>query len=270
MRRSPLVFVLLAALAPAATALAAGSTAAPPSASATLAKMAAAAGGMSVLASIKTQVIVATAAIQGQQATLTTTVQAPNKFLQVIDVPAFHLRITKAYDGTTAWASDAYGNVKALTGDQAHEVLCEAIDSNDAVMFPDRWPVTVKAQPNQTIDGKSYLVLSVTPKGCETATLMVDPKTDLISRETVSGQTSVLSNFKKGPAGEIYAATLVVTGPQGVFVATVSSVQDNVALDPAAFTMPPPPSPSPAPAASAAPAASMAPASPSPSPTPYV
>jgi hypothetical protein len=248
-------------------ALAAGATSSPTeSAASILSNVTQAYGGRAVLAAIKNEIIVVDLTIGGQQATSTTMIAAPNKYMTVIDVPGMHAKVSRGFDGAVAWATDAYGVVRSLTGDSANAVKCEAIDANETSLFPDRWPTTVKAQPSQTVDGKTYLVLSIEPRGCEKSTAFVDPKTYLIMRYATTGQTSAFSNFQNGPSGEKYAKSIEVTGGMGVLLGTVTSVRANVPLDPSAFSIPsaaappPPVAPTASPAPSASPTGSPAPA----------
>jgi hypothetical protein len=117
------------------------------------------------------------------------------------------------------------------------------------------WPTQAAVLPNATLDGKPYIVLQLTPKDCPVETDYIDPATYTIHRVDTVGQISTFADFKKGPQGEIYPSTIVETGPSGVIVATITSVQDNTTVDPSIFAMPSPPA-SASPAPSAAPSGS--------------
>jgi len=234
-------------------------SASPPSSSGLIAKMIQAYGGAALLDSIKSTVVVASLTLQGQDGTVTTTTQVPNKSVEVVAVPAFHATITTGYDGTNGWTSDGYGTVKALTGDQLASTRCNSTDLTYAMQHPD--PTIVFAQqPNQTVGGKSLLTLLFSQKDCPTITLLVDPKTYLITRFVSALQTIDFSDYEKGPLGEMYPKTAVINGGIGTYYTTVTSIQDNVAIDPSMFAMPAAgsaaPQPSPSPAVSAAPAPS--------------
>lgn len=222
-----------------------------------LSKMIVAAGGKDVLDTIKTSVQVVSLTVQGQSGTITTTVELPSKFIQVVSVPAFHLTVTTAFDGTNGWSSDAYGNVKALVGDQLTTTRCNSTDLVYAMLHPDP-TIAFAVQPNQTVDGKSLMTVLVSQKDCPTITLLVDPKTYLPARYVSPLQTVDFSDYVKGPLGEAYPKTVVITGGIGTYYTTVTSVQDNPKVDESIFAMPAT-AQSPAPAASAAPSASPAP-----------
>lgn len=252
-------FVCAATILAAAIAPVGAKTEALPTAASVLAKMVAADGGEATLDSIKTQVIAARATIAGQDVAITTTWSVPGGWRQDLDFSAYHVKVIEAYDGTTAWASDAYGHVKILTGDQEQQVRCGAIEADPRGLRSSGRQTAMEVSPRKVIDGKSYIVLTVTPKGCPGTVDYVDPKTYLIKKVETSTQTLTFSNYKKGPKGELYPSLVLTFGAQGVVVVTITSIKDNVALDPSVFSVPP--SPSPSPAASTTPASTTSPSS---------
>ena len=243
----------------------AASLAATPTTAAVIDKMIAAYGGRTVLDSIKTKVEVVSISIRGQAGTITSTEKKPNKFLEVISIPGLGFTSTTGFDGKSAWTSDAYGNVKALSGDQLNTVRCQAVDETSEMLHPDG-STAVAVRPNKTIDGKSYVTLLFSKSGCPSETLYVDPKTDLVVRTSSSDSTIVLSNYTSGPAGEKYPKTVTVTNAMATYVGTVTSLKDNPQVDDSAFAMPPMPSPSPAATGSPTAAPAMPAASPTSSP----
>jgi hypothetical protein len=224
-----------------------------------ISKMIAAYGGKDVLDSIKTSIQVVALTVQGQSGTITTTIEVPSKFIQVVSVPVFHATVTTAFDGTNGWTSDAYGNVKTLAGDQLTLTRCEATDLTYAMLHPDP-SIVLAVQPNATIDGKSLITLLMSQKNCPTVTLYVDPKTFLLSRYVSALQTIEYSDYTAGPLGEKYPKTAVSTGGIGTYYTTVTSVQDNPKLDESIFAMPvtaQPAAPTPTPTPSAKPSPSQ-------------
>jgi hypothetical protein len=218
--------------------------------------MIAAYGGRTVLDSIKSMQQTASFTLQGEAATLTSTQELPNKFIQVVSIPAYHAAQTTAFDGTQGWESDAFGHIRPLTGERLTLVRCQAIDITHAVLHLDP-SIALAVQPNQTINGNTYIPLLFSPKGCLTSTLFVDPKTYLIGRFVNALQTIDFSDYTTGPLGEKYPKTAVVTAGVGTYVTTITALNDNVPIDESIFSMPAGSSPSSAP--------SLAP---SPSPTP--
>jgi|SRR5579863_4331362 len=257
----------VAGCAAAAACLLASSAIAATSASAVLQKMAKAYGGRTVLDAIKTQRVNLSLSIQGQPSTVTTTTERPNRMLEVVSIPAMHLVVTTGFDGANGWVQDTYGHVKALSGDQLSEVSCQADDPVYDALHASKGS-SITQEPSQTLDGKNYVVLQVSQKGCQPSTLLVDPKTYLISRLLAPQQTVDFSNYATDAAGEKYPRTLAITSALGTQVGTVTSIEDNVKIDDAIFAMPAsaatpaaapvssptPPTVTPAPATSAAPA----------------
>jgi len=255
MRRIVLGILLLAVAAGATVTGAFGRTPSPPSSADVVGKMIAALGGRTALESIKSKVEIVSLQLPDQMVTTTVTRVEPDKYLEVDTLPAYHQAITTGYDGTTGWVDDTYGNVKQLTGDQLTVVRCKAQDPAASFLGADK-STTFDAKPDQTVDGKSYIVLVANHDGCPTTTLYVDPKTYLVWRFTDGLQTVDLSDYAVGPSGEKYAKTLAITSGMGSFLGAVTSVKDNVQIDDAIFVMPQKASASPAaptPAASATP-----------------
>lgn len=255
-----------------AHAIADAKSGAPPSSAGVVSKMIDAYGGRATLDAIKTKVEVLSLSIQGEPGTITNTQEAPNKFLELVSIPAYRVSVTTGYDGSNGWIVDSYGHVRALTGDQLATARCQAADAVGSLLHPEQTSATFALQPNQTVDGKSYLVLLFSQKGCPTTSLYVDPQTYLIGRFVNELQTIDLSDYTSGPLGEKYPKTLAITSAEGTAIATVTSLKDNPQIDETIFTMPPIPSPlpsasAPAPAASASPpAAPPGPSAASPSP----
>ena len=213
-----------------------------------LAKIADAYGGRTVLDSIKTNIEQLSLTSQGQDTAVSYTHVLPDKFLEVVSIPALHVMVTTGYDGKTVWQKDSYGHVAALTGDRLATALCQANDPMDAILRPATSKAAVAVKPDQTLDGKKYIVLLISQAGCPSTTLYVDPKTYLVARWSNDLQTTDFSNYQTGPAGEKYPKSIVLTTPEGTAIATVTSEQDNVTVDPSIFAMPPG-SPAPTPSA---------------------
>jgi hypothetical protein len=269
------VFVAAAAVLTAAATPPSSAAQSAPTTASVLSKMTAAYGGRAVLDSIVSRIVVTDLNVRGQAARATITVKAPDKYLQRVEIPAFGIDTTVGFDGTTAWTRTAQGLVEAATGDALRNIRCQAINQNNTLTHPGGWPTTIALQKSQTVDGKSYLIIQVTPRGCDAFSVYIDPKTYLSERVVDPAQTTIFMSYARGPRGELYPKRVIAqTATAGTVIATVSSVQDNPPLADSAFTMPPPPpSPSPAPSSTPAPSASVAPAaspavSPAPQPSP--
>jgi len=253
-----LVFAALVLAAIASVAPSAGATKINP----VVAKMILAYGGSAVLDSIKTRVVTVAAAVQGESATITTTYEWPNHIVQVIQIPALRVTVTYGFDGTKGWARDTYGHVQEQTGDQLVQMKCLADNPIEAVLESGGGNSDVSVQSSRETDnGKQYDVLHVTQPGCPATKLLLDQSTHLVTRESTDTQANEFSNYDVDPAGEKYPKTVMTSANGVTTVGTVTSVQDNVTLDPSIFAMP-------APGSSPAPAPGLVTATPSPSPTP--
>lgn len=220
---------------------------APAPAAPIIAKIVAAYGGSQVLDAIKSTRQQISLTILGQPGIVTFTELLPDKFVETISIPGDHVSVTTGFDGKNGWKQDTYGHVKPLTGDELTAAICQANDPMDAVMRPGASKAAVAVRPDQTEDGKRYTVLLVSQAGCPSTTLYVDPKTYLVSRLVADVQTTDFSNYATGPAGEKYPKTIAFSVMGQPTVGTVTSIEDNVSVDPSIFAMP---SGSPAPSAS--------------------
>jgi len=226
-----------------------------------VAKMIAAYGGSSVLNAIKTRVVTVAAAVQGEAATITTTYEWPNQLVQVIQIPALRVTYTTGYNGSVGWARDSYGQIQAQTGDQLALLKCLADNPIESVLRSSGGAGDASIQSSTTTDGgKKYDVLKVTQPSCPVTTLLLDTNTHLVVRESTDAQKNDYSNYDVDSGGEMYPKTVVTSASGVTTVASVTSVQDNVTLDPSIFAMP-------APGSSPAPAPGLTTPAPSPSPS---
>jgi len=231
-------------------------------------KMIAAYGGSTVLNSIKPRVVTVAAAVQGEAATITTTYEFPNHLVQVIQIPALRVTYTTGYNGAVGWARDSYGQIQAQTGDQLTLLKCLADNPIEAVLKSGGGASDASVQSSTTTEGgKNYDVLHVTQPGCPATTLLLDQTTHLVTRESTDTQKNDFSNYESDAGGEKYPRTVVTSASGVTTVGTVTSVQDNVTLDPSIFSMPAPgSSPAPAPGL-ATPVPSSTPGTVTPAPT---
>ncbi len=186
----------------------------------------------------------------GQPSTVTYTQVYPDRFLQVIAIPALHVTVTTAVNGAAGWQQDSYGHVQALSGDKLAAAECQAHDPMSTLLHPASGKGLFAMQPDATLDGKKYHVLLLSQPGCPSTTIYVDPKTYLVTRLTDDVATTDFSDFTTGPAGEKYPKTLSVTTAGVNALATITQKEDNVAVDDTIFAMP---AASPAPAPSSSP-----------------
>lgn len=207
-------------------------------------KYANAIGGRSLLSNVTSQVSVYTLTLMGLRLTVTTTVAAPSSYLQVVRQAGGETTLETGFDGKLAWLRGPDGVVHFLTGQKRAELIAEASGSNNSEIFGDRWPTTLRLQPPETIDGKTYYVVRIAPKDGVAHDMLLDAQTfrPTMDRtvETDATTTSMVNQFSTGPMGELNAASVTTTRSDG-FPATTSilqSVHDNVHL-PKTFFSPP-------------------------------
>jgi hypothetical protein len=211
---------------------------------AALDKYAAAIGGRSLMARIHTQVSIFTFTLLGRTMVVKTTTKTPFYFLQETQAEGGSGKIAIGFDGKTAWSQGPDGKTTTLSGDKRAEIVSEAAGGNTSELFPDRWPTDVALKPNETHDGKSYVVLAITPKDGITHDVLLDAQTyqPVIERshESDVAVLSVVNSFSKGPMGELQAQSVTTTRSDGFpqITATLQSVRDNPTVDDAIFAPP--------------------------------
>ena len=212
--------------------------------SAALGRYASAIGGRSVIANIRTQVSVFTFSLLGRTMVVKTTTKIPYYFLQETQVQGGGSKISVGFDGKTAWSQSPDGTTSTLTGEKRAEVVSEAAGGNTSELFPDRWPTQVMLKPAETHDGKSYVVLEITPKDGTAHDLLLDAHSyqPVIERSNEGGVAvlSVVNSFSKGPLGELQAQSVTTTRSDGFpqITSTLESVHDNTNVDDAVFSPP--------------------------------
>lgn len=211
---------------------------------AALDKYAAAIGGRTVMARIRTQVSVFTFPLLGRTMVVKTTTKTPYYFLQETQAQGGTGKITIGFDGKTAWTQAPDGTTTTLTREKRAEIVSEAAGGNTSEVFSDRWPTQVTLKPNETHDGKMYVVLAIMPKDGLTHDVLLDAHTyqPMIERSHESDVAiiSVVNSFSKGPLGELQAQSVTTTRSDGFpqVTATLQSVRDNDNVDDAIFAPP--------------------------------
>ncbi|MBV8670250.1 MAG: hypothetical protein JO098_00680 [Candidatus Eremiobacteraeota bacterium] len=220
------------------------STASAGDVSAAMVKYAAAIGGRSLMERIHTQVSVFTFPLLGRTMVVKTTTKTPCFFLQETQAQGGTGKITIGFDGKTAWTQGPDGTTTTLTGEKRAEVVSEAAGGNTSEVFPDRWPTQVTLKPDETHDGKTYVVLAIMPKDGLTHDILLDAHTyqPMVERshESDVAVISIVNSFSKGPLGELQAQSVTTTRSDGFpqVTATLQTVRDNDAVDDAIFAPP--------------------------------
>jgi hypothetical protein len=207
-------------------------------------KYVSAAGGREALSKIHCSMTVYKSTVMGRVIMVTTTAKTPFYYLQVLQPEGSTGKMSFGFDGTTAWMQSPDGAVTTLTGEKRAEVISDAVGANNSEVFPDRWPTTVTLKPPESIDGKSYTVLSIKAKDGVTHDLLLDPQTNLpvIERSTEGNVTllSIVEAFGKGPMGELQAHVIMSSRSDGApqIYSVLREVQDNAEVSNSIFAPP--------------------------------
>ncbi|HEV2878360.1 MAG TPA: hypothetical protein VGW96_02160 [Candidatus Eremiobacteraceae bacterium] len=200
-------------------------------------------GGREVLSKIHTMHTVYKSTLLGHVIAVETTVKIPFFFLQVVQPMDSTAKMTFGFDGKTAWMQGADGVVHILHGEKRAEIISEAVGANGSEIFANRWPTVVTLKPAETINGKSYAVLSIKAKDGVTHDEFIDPETNMpvIERVVEENATSisVVEAFGKGPMGELQARIITTTRSDGPQVTSVlREAQDNAKVSNSIFAPP--------------------------------
>ena len=207
----------------------------------------AAMGGREALGKITTRKSTGTIAITLPNGTLTGPVElynkAPNKSraLMVLDLSAMGLSdkmtLDQKFDGTTGWNLDSLQGDTQISGNQL-ENMKNASFPNPLLNYKANGLV-VELLPNETVAGKSALVLKITPKSGSVTKLFLDPQTyvpvrssAIINSPQMGGdveQISEASDFRKVDGVLIPFKNVNTAGPQTVAI-TLTAVEHNVPI----------------------------------------
>jgi hypothetical protein len=201
-------------------------------------------GGRTRLSKIHTVVAVSNFSLFGRIMEVITTAKTPSSFLQVIQPEGGGGgKISVGFDGKTAWTVGPDDVVHVLTGQKRAEVISDAAGANNSEIFPDRWPTTVALKPVEEVDGKPYYVLTIQAKGGIAHDILMDTVTFLpiIERkaEPDSSSVTVVSEFGKGPLGELISKSATTTSSDFPRItSTLQSLRDNVSVADSIFAPP--------------------------------
>ena len=173
--------------------------------------------------------------------------KAPNKsrLYVVLDLTAMgmndKLTLDQKFDGTTAWSLNTLQGDRQITGNQLDNMKNGAFPNPLLNYKPTG--TTVELLPNETVAGKSLIVLKVTPKVGSVAKLFLDPATYLVVRSSAMvnspdmgdvEQVSEASDYRTVDGLKIPFKTVQTAGPQTVTI-VFDKIEHNVAIDDAMF-----------------------------------
>ncbi len=167
-------------------------------------KMIAAQGG-DVLKTIKSSHSVGKIKIipQGVEGPMTIKAVFPGKFKSEVEIMG--MKFIQATDGKMGWVDNPMqGGLKKMSPKETKSALRGAVGFGD-LLEPSKHGLTYALKANETVDGKSYLVLERKYEDGKSSTLYIDSKTYLPAfskskRDTQMGEMDVktiLSDYKK-------------------------------------------------------------------------
>jgi hypothetical protein len=90
---------------------------------------------------------------------------------------------TRGFNGNAAWTVGPDGKVQMDTSPEGvKSARLGAYLSNSGYLYPNRYPATYTYNGRKQADGKSYDVVTISPKGIAHIDLWLDPKTHLLQR----------------------------------------------------------------------------------------
>jgi hypothetical protein len=169
--------------------------------------------------------------------------KVPNKtrLLVVLDLAPLGMNdkmtLDQKFDGTAGWSLDSLRGDTQISGNQ--------LDNMRNATFPNpllnykTTGTTVALLPNETIAGKSVIVLRITPKVGSASKLFLDPDTYLVVRSSATVNspemggdvetTSDASDYRTVDGLKIPFKTVQVAGPQTVII-VLTAVEHNVTI----------------------------------------
>jgi outer membrane lipoprotein-sorting protein len=214
----------------------------------------AAMGGREALGKLTTRKATGTITVTTPQGNISGPLEAyskvPNKMrlYVVLDLTPMGMNDTltldQKFDGTTGWALNTLQGDRQISGNQ--------LDNMKNATFPNpllnykATGATVELLPNETVAGKSLIVLRITPKAGSVSKLYLDPDTYLAIRSwaTVNSpemggdveQVSDASDYRTVDGLKIPFKTVQTVGPQTVTI-VFEKVEHNVAIDDTMFVV---------------------------------
>jgi len=176
--------------------------------------------------------------------------KAPNKtrLYVVLDLSPMgmndKLTLDQKFDGTTGWALNTLQGDRQITGNQ--------LDNMKNGTFPN--PLlnykaagsTVELLPNETVEGKSLIVLRITPKAGSVSKLFLDPATYLVVRSSATvnspemggdiEQVNDASDFRTVDGVKFAFKTVQSTSVQSATL-VFEKIELNVAIDDGMFVV---------------------------------
>lgn len=225
--------------------------AAPQTADEVIEKHLAAIGGRAALAKITSRKAVGTATLAIEAGELSGPaelyVKAPNKSRAVLSLDLTPVGMNETmvvdqrFNGTEGWAKNSMQGDTQIMGNQLDNMRNSHFPSS--LLTYKEQGTKIDLLPKETVAGKEYIVLQVTPKAGSSSKLYLDPQTYLQARSVARisapevgelEQVSEQSDYRAVDGIQI-AFTVVNTSPVQKVTIKLKSVEHNVVMDDAMF-----------------------------------
>jgi outer membrane lipoprotein-sorting protein len=212
-----------------------------------LAKMIDAMGGKKALEAVKDTTTVVTLEMPSMNITGTATMyhKEPNK--QRMDMEIMGMKVTQAFDGQTAWASNPQTQKKEpLTEKQAAFAKREALSGYEAILNPGKYGITYALKSDATVDGRKCIVIEQTFADGAKVTEYVDAatyltfksvSTSLNQADVETEQESYLGDYRKVGKLTLPHSITVKQGGQVYIKVKVQEITFNGGLEDSFFKM---------------------------------
>ena len=173
--------------------------------------------------------------------------KAPNKtrLVMVLDLTPMgmteKMTLDQKFDGTTGWALNTLQGDRQITGNQLDNMKNSTFPS--PLLNYKATGTTVELLPNETVAGKSMIVLRFTPKVGSVSKLFLDPDTYLAARFSAMidapelgkvEQVNEASDYRTVDGVKVPFKTTQTAGPQSATI-VFDTVQHNITIDDVMF-----------------------------------
>lgn len=251
MNKLPLKFALPALLVALMIPTAARTVTAQQNADQIVEKHIAAIGGRDALAKIKSRKATGTATISVQGMDLSGPIetynQAPNmqRMFITLDLSAMGapepMVLDQRFDGTAGWTLNSMQGDQPITGAQLENMKSSHFPS--PMLTYKESGTAITALPNETVAGKSLIVLQVAPKTGTTSKVYLDPESYLVVRSVAKVDTPEAGQIEQVSEPSDYRAVdgvkipfkIVQSNPMQTVTFVLKTVEHNLTLDQAMF-----------------------------------
>jgi len=217
-----------------------------PTADELVAKYLAARGGQDKIKAVNTARIAGNLSTQGMDMTLSVTTKRPNKMRQEVAMQG--QKMIQAFDGVTVWGINPMtGDTapKVLEGAQADLIRTQSLFDGPLVGYKDRGD-TLEVVGPATVEGAKAWNLKLTRKDGKSMNILLDAETGLERQWTTTmdqgGMTleiqTLMGDYQVTDGLQVARSMKTMMGGQQLATLSFTSVEFNVPVDDAEFTMP--------------------------------